>query len=78
MSLSTGVNPTLLRELASCQFIDQGHGVIPVLRAPAKPIWPGGSAMPPAGLCTRSASLSSMSCLRLWKRYWKRKTSEAG
>lgn len=26
--LSTGVNPTLLRELASCRFIDQGHGVI--------------------------------------------------
>lgn len=28
ISLSTGVNPTLLRELASCRFIDQGHGVI--------------------------------------------------
>lgn len=27
-SLSTGVNPTLLRELATCRFIDQGHGVI--------------------------------------------------
>jgi len=28
VSLSTGVNPTWLRELASCRFIDQGHGVI--------------------------------------------------
>jgi len=28
VSLSTGVNPTLLRELASGRFIDQGHGVI--------------------------------------------------
>jgi DNA replication protein DnaC len=28
VSLSTGVNPTLLRELAGCRFIDQGHGVI--------------------------------------------------
>lgn len=26
--LSTGVNPTLLRELAGCRFIDQGYGVI--------------------------------------------------
>lgn len=28
VSLSTGINPTLLRELASCRFIDQAHGVI--------------------------------------------------
>jgi DNA replication protein DnaC len=28
VSLSTGVNPTLLRELATCRFIDQGQGVI--------------------------------------------------
>ena len=27
-SLSTGLNSTLLRELASCRFIDQHHGVI--------------------------------------------------
>jgi len=28
VSLSTGINPTLLRELATCRFIDQGQGVI--------------------------------------------------
>jgi DNA replication protein DnaC len=28
VSLSTGLNPTLLRELATCRFIDQGQGVI--------------------------------------------------
>jgi DNA replication protein DnaC len=28
VSLSTGVNPTLLRELATCRYIDQGQGVI--------------------------------------------------
>lgn len=28
VSLSTGVNPALLRELATCRFIDQGQGVI--------------------------------------------------
>ena len=28
VSLSTGLNPSLLRELAMCRFIDQAHGVI--------------------------------------------------
>src|SRR5690625_4392157 len=28
VSLSTGLNPTLLRELSTCRFIDQGQGVI--------------------------------------------------
>lgn len=28
VSLSTGLNPTLLRELSTCRFIDQAHGVI--------------------------------------------------
>lgn len=28
ISLSTGLNPTLLRELSTCRFIDQGQGVI--------------------------------------------------
>jgi DNA replication protein DnaC len=28
VSLSTGLNPTLLRELATCRFIDHGQGVI--------------------------------------------------
>ena len=28
VSLSTGLNPTLLRELATCRFIDKGQGVI--------------------------------------------------
>lgn len=27
-SLSTGLNPTLLRELSTCRYIDHGHGVI--------------------------------------------------
>ena len=27
-SLSTGINPTLLRELATCRYIDKAHGVI--------------------------------------------------
>lgn len=27
-SLSSGLNPTLLRELATCRYIDQAHGVI--------------------------------------------------
>jgi len=66
-SLAPALNATLIRELATCRFLERGEGVIliPLCGKPARPTWRKHSAMPLVVTITPFTFPNFIACLSI-------------